>query len=68
MVFDIKYSDDIKKLKEGWYLVKQYIYEEESCGRNVNYYNSNGTFELLTDFIQEKENELNIYKDILNKL
>jgi len=66
-VFNIKYSDDVNKLKEGWYLVEQSVYEIPSSGRNCAY-DCDGYFGLLSDFIEEKEKNILRYKDILSKV
>lgn len=67
LVYNIKYQDDIKKMKEGWYLVEQHVYEVDSSCRSQQY-GCDGHFELLSEFIEEKEKNLNSYKELFKTI
>lgn len=67
LVYNIRYQDDIKKLEEGWYLVEQNVYEVDSSCRSQQY-DCDGHFELLSEFIDNKEKNLNHYKNLFKTI
>lgn len=71
LVYELKGGEDMQKMKEGWYLVEQSVYEVDSCSRNCKY-ECNGYFGLLSDLIEMKEKILEQYKliseSVTNKL
>lgn len=66
LVFDFSKHYN-KGLVEGWYLVEQYVHEIPLNSRNCAY-ECDGYFGLLTDVIQQKENSLNSYKELLKNI
>lgn len=69
LVFEIDYNK-LRSMVEGWYYVKQNVYEVDSSGMNCKY-ECDGTFELFSKFIEDKETVLTDLKKIqvlINKI
>jgi hypothetical protein len=64
LVFEIRNTDN---LVEGWYLVKQHVYEIESSSRCAQI-SSKGYFGLLSEYVDQKQKTLDRYKFISNIL
>ena len=64
LVHSIRYTEDLDKMEEGWYLVEQYVYEVESGGM-CSKYECKGFAGLLSVRILQVENQRHYYNNLL---